>query len=49
MRYMMVAGWKSDGISEAVNRLLADGWKLYGTPFSDAHGSIYQAMIKEEA
>lgn len=48
MRYKMVAGSTHDELAEKVNLCMAEGWKPYGTPFSDTY-LLYQAMMKEEA
>lgn len=44
--YKMVAGSVHYELAENVNLCMADGWKLYGTPFA-SNGVLYQAMVKE--
>ena len=34
-------------LSQMTTSYLEDGWELYGSPFSDNDGVLYQAMIKE--
>ena len=47
-------GYESPGqLNKIVNRLLTEGWELYGSPYSDGMGSDetlwhYQAMVKYE-
>jgi len=37
-----------DVLCNQVNKSLANGWGLYGTPFVDASGDTCQAMIFRE-
>lgn len=50
--YRMVRAGFPEQLAEKENRLLDEGWKLYGTPFSNADllskvSTFCQAMVKE--
>lgn len=47
MKYRLVTQDTDTGLEEVINKLLQEGWKLYGNPFVDGR-LIFQAMIKEE-
>ena len=51
MEYKLCASEKAEDLNKEVNKLLADGWALYGGPFvgSSRDGSVemlYQALTK---
>lgn len=46
-KYKILSAPDSPVILETlVQEALADGWKLYGSPFVDSEGKFYQAIIK---
>jgi hypothetical protein len=46
IEYTLIASSKNNELSNSVNKLLKEGWKLYGTPFL-AKYSFAQALTKE--
>ena len=34
-------------LTDIITSFLEDGWELYGSPFSDNEGVLYQAIIKQ--
>lgn len=50
--YKVVAAEKNTELTEKVEALLDEGWKLHGAPFvavGEDYWFIYQAMTKENA
>jgi len=50
MKYKLVTGKSADNLSDQINKMLADGWHLYGHPFSDSTEEatiLCQAVFKE--
>ncbi|EER75589.1 DUF1737 domain-containing protein [Weissella paramesenteroides] len=46
MKYELLWAPMVGRLNDEVNELIKDGWKLYGSPFSDDQ-AVYQAMVKE--
>lgn len=46
VEYFTVASNELHRVNEEVNRLLDDGWKLYGSPYATEY-FIFQAMVRE--
>jgi hypothetical protein len=51
MEYKMCAAETSEDLNKEVNKLLAEGWALYGNPFSSSSGDgkkqlLCQALTK---
>ena len=51
MEYKMCAAATSEDLNKEVNKLLAEGWALYGNPFSSSSGDgnkqlLCQALTK---
>lgn len=47
MKYKSVFERDPRILDKEVNKLLSEGWKLYGSPF-DSEGFIGQAMVKDD-
>jgi hypothetical protein len=50
IEFKLCAAETAEELNKEVNKLLADGWALYGAPFVGAGGSgrqmLYQALTK---
>jgi len=47
-QYKIVSGFASGSLAVAVNKELANGWKLQGSPFNlGGHDGHAQALVKE--
>ena len=50
MEYKLCAGQTAEDLNKEVNKLLADGWVLYGNPFVSSSGEsapmLCQALTK---
>lgn len=54
LKYITVEGGcrgsrQENTLDAQVNKLLAEGWVLYGSPYANPFGLIFQAMVKEGA
>ena len=47
IKYRTVIGDNSDALDEEVNKLLGEGWDLYGYPYATAHLPS-QALVRYE-
>ena len=48
MEYHLVGGYSPSELDRFINKLLKEGWELYGSPFcgGGTMGALYQAVIK---
>jgi len=48
MKYTIVSGQQSSPFEGTINRMLNEGWVLYGNPFASEPYCFNQAMTKED-